>query len=50
MEPRLRVMTIRLMEILAEQPDYAADIGVEGQLMKRPPAPPEGGSAMDARR
>lgn len=44
MEPRLRILTILLMEKMAEQPDYAAGIGVEGKLMKQPQTAPSEGA------
>ena len=37
MNPKLRLMTIRLMEKMAERPGYAAWIGIEGHMTKRRP-------------
>ena len=37
MNPKLRIMTIRLMEKMAERPGYAAWIGVEGCMTKKRP-------------
>ena len=37
MNPKLRIMTIRLMEKMAEHPGYAAWIGIEGYMTKSRP-------------
>ena len=37
MNPKLRIMTIRLMEKMAERPGYAAWIGVEGCMTQKRP-------------
>ena len=37
MNPKLRIMTIRLMEKMAEHPGYAAWIGIEGNMTKNRP-------------
>ena len=37
MNPKLRIMTIRLMEKMAENPGNAAWIGIEGYVTKSRP-------------
>lgn len=37
MYPKLRIMTIRLMEKMAEHPGYAAWIGIEGSMTRNQP-------------
>ena len=37
MYPKLRIMTIRLLNKMAEQPDYAVWIGMEGSMDKARP-------------
>lgn len=37
MNPKLRIMTIRLMEKMAEHPGYAAWIGIEGSMSRNRP-------------
>ena len=37
MNPKLRIMTIRLMEKMAEHPGYAAWIGVEVHIAQNGP-------------
>ena len=37
MNPKLRIMTIHLMEKMAEHPGYAAWIGIEGYMTKSRP-------------
>ena len=37
MNPKLRIMTIRLMEKMAEHPGYAEWIGIEGSMTRTQP-------------
>ena len=37
MNPKLRIMTIRLMEKMAEHPGYAEWIGIEGSMPRTRP-------------
>ena len=37
MNPKLRIMTIRLMEKMAEHTGYAAWIGIEGSISRNRP-------------
>ena len=37
MNPKLRIMTIRLMEKMAEHPGYAALVGIEGSMTRNRP-------------
>ena len=37
MNPKLRIMTIRLMEKMAEHPGYAASIGIAGCMIRNLP-------------
>ena len=37
MNPKLRIMTIRLMNKMAEQPGYAAAVGIEGKMIRHRP-------------
>ena len=37
MNPKLRIMTIRLMEKMAEHPGYAEWIGLEGSMTRTRP-------------
>ena len=37
MNPKLRIMTIRLMNKMAEQPRYAAAVGIEGNMTRNRP-------------
>lgn len=37
MNPKLRIMTIRLMEKMAEHPGYAARIGIDGCMTQNHP-------------
>ena len=37
MNPKLRMMAIRLLNKLAENPGYAASVGIEGNMMKKRP-------------
>ena len=37
MNPKLRIMTIRLMEKMAEHPGYAEWIGIEGSMTRNRP-------------
>ena len=37
MNPKLRIMTIRLMEKMAEHPGYAEWIGIEGSMTRTRP-------------
>ena len=41
MNPKLRIMTIRLMEKMAEHPGYAAWIGIEGGMIRNRPGQSE---------
>lgn len=41
MEPKLRILTIRLMNQMGKRPGYAARIGIEGTMTKRRPAQSE---------
>lgn len=34
MDPKLRIMTIRLINKVAEHPKYAASVGVEGYVKR----------------
>ena len=35
MNPKLRILTIRLLHKMAEHPEYAAWVGVEGSLTRK---------------
>ena len=37
MNPKQRIMTIRLMEKMVEHPGYAAWIGIEGSMIRNRP-------------
>lgn len=37
MNPKLRIMTIRLMKKMVEHPGYAAWIGIEGSMIRNRP-------------
>ena len=37
MNPKLRIMTIRLMNKMTEHPGYAAAIGIEGSMTRKRP-------------
>ncbi len=37
MNPKLRIMTIRLMNKMAEHPGYAASVGIDGNMIRNRP-------------
>ena len=37
MNPKLRIMAIRLLNKMAEHPGYAASVGIEGNMIKSRP-------------
>lgn len=37
MDPKLRIMTIRLINKVEEHPQYAASVGIEGYIKRNQP-------------
>ena len=37
MNPKLRIMALRLMKKMAEHPGYAASIGIDGRMTRNRP-------------